>query len=50
MGDIADDMIDGVICQQCGMYLEEFLDGTEPDGFGYPVTCSDCRADSRKKL
>jgi len=30
MGEIADDMIDGFVCQQCGVYL----DGITP---GYPL-------------
>lgn len=35
MGDIADDMISGFMCQYCGV----FLDGQEP---GYPRSCEDC--------
>ncbi len=38
MGDIADMMLEGVMCQQCG----EWLGG---DGDGYPVTCEACLAD-----
>lgn len=36
MGDIADGMLSGVLCQVCGEYL-----GGEGDGF--PVTCGGCR-------
>ena len=34
MGEIADMMIEGMLCQQCGAYLGE--------GDGFPVTCEDC--------
>lgn len=35
MGEIADAMINGFLCQYCGV----FLDGEEP---GYPRSCEDC--------
>ena len=35
MGEIADMMLDGTLCQQCG----GVIDGTTP---GYPRTCEDC--------
>lgn len=38
MGDIADDMLNGLMCQVCG----EFLDGEEP---GYPRSCAGCSDD-----
>ena len=34
MGDMADDIIDGLFCQYCGEYLEEAV--------GYPRSCSGC--------
>jgi hypothetical protein len=34
MGEIADMMLDGMLCQSCGEYLG--------DGDGYPVTCAGC--------
>ena len=34
MGEIADDMIDGVCCALCGEYFEEAQ--------GYPCACSEC--------
>ena len=37
MGENADDMIEGRVCQFCGVFLH--TDGDEP---GYPVTCVDC--------
>lgn len=43
MGEAADDMLEGRACQCCGQWLEEFLNGEEPDGFGYPVSCPNCK-------
>jgi len=37
MGEIADMMIDGEMCQECGEYLG--------DGDGYPRTCHGCGGD-----
>lgn len=34
MGDIADAMLDGDLCESCGVYM--------PGGAGYPQQCSDC--------
>lgn len=36
MGDIADMMLDGVLCEGCGVYL----DGDAP---GYPRYCEHCQ-------
>ena len=36
MGEIADDMIDGLMCSFCGTYFEE--------EHGYPVVCRGCWA------
>ena len=38
MGDIADMMIDGTLCEQCGAALGE--------GDGYPRKCKDCSKES----
>jgi hypothetical protein len=35
MGEVAEMMIDGTLCEQCG----EFLDGESP---GYPRSCTGC--------
>lgn len=35
MGDMADDIIDGIFCEQCGEYLGEPV--------GYPRTYSGCK-------
>ena len=39
MGEIADMMLDGTLCQQCGCFLG--------DDQGYPQTCSDCAKPGR---
>jgi len=36
MGDAADLILEGVVCEICGEYMN---DG---DGCGYPVTCDGC--------
>jgi hypothetical protein len=38
MGEIADAMLNGEMCEWCGIYLE----GEPP---GYPQLCSDCQQD-----
>lgn len=35
MGEIAEMMLEGCLCQSCGEYLG--------DGDGYPVTCDSCQ-------
>jgi hypothetical protein len=35
MGDVADAMLDGDLCQCCGVYME--------GGAGYPQTCNACQ-------
>ncbi len=35
MGEIADAMVNGLLCEWCGVYV----DGEEP---GYPRLCEDC--------
>lgn len=42
MGESAEAMLDGTMCQVCG----EYLGGDE----GYPVTCAGCRQDERREL
>ncbi len=40
MGEIADDMINGICCALCGCYFTE--DGETLYEHGYPVACHDC--------
>ena len=37
MGDIADSMINGEVCEQCGQFFEE--------AYGYPKLCKGCGGD-----
>jgi Zn finger protein HypA/HybF involved in hydrogenase expression len=39
MGDLADMMLDGTLCEGCGVYLG--------DAVGYPRRCKPCRKDQR---
>ena len=41
MGEIADAMIDGELCQECGVYIGPAT--------GYPRSCSDCKPRKRKR-
>lgn len=36
MGDIAEMMLDGTLCECCGVYIEEV------EAQGFPRRCSDC--------
>lgn len=40
MGEIADMMLDGTMCQLCGVWLNE-----GEDGDGYPQYCAGCQPD-----
>jgi hypothetical protein len=39
VGDVADAMLDGDLCQVCGVYMA--------GGAGYPQTCADCAREAR---
>ena len=41
MGEIAEMMLDGTLCEGCGVYLEG-------EGQGFPRYCGGCRSDRRK--
>jgi len=41
MGEIAEMMLDGTLCCQCGCYIGN-------DG-GYPVKCSDCKPKKKRR-
>lgn len=41
MGEISEGMIDGTLCQTCGVYLG--------DGLDYPHNCKSCERDSAPK-
>lgn len=42
MGEIAEMVLDGILCERCG----SFIDGDSP---GFPRLCSDCKPKKRKK-
>lgn len=42
MGEIADMMIEGVLCQCCGCYIDD-------DYMGFPRFCDDCKPRRRRK-
>ncbi len=42
MGEIADMMIGGELCAECGSVLD-------CEGFGIPILCHDCHSEYRKK-
>lgn len=41
MGEIADAMLEGALCEECGVYMG--------DACGYRRTCSDCRRPARAR-
>lgn len=42
MGDVAEMMIDGTLCCQCGRYIGKSENG-------YPTKCNDCKPKKNKK-
>jgi len=42
MGEAVEFMLDGILCQVCGV----FIDGESP---GYPRTCEGCEEEERKR-
>lgn len=53
MGEIAEMMLDGTMCQDCGCFVDEPPDDVEPDyvlpdGPGYPRSCRDCKREMRQ--
>ncbi len=40
MGQHADDMLEGFVCQECGEFFDDILNGG--DAPGYPRTCDGC--------
>lgn len=43
MGEIAEMMLDGLMCEQCGEFFDDVLQGG--DGPGHPRLCAACLAD-----
>lgn len=42
MGEMAEDMVDGTACSQCGCYFLDIDDHESLYVHGYPVLCWDC--------
>ena len=42
MGEVADDMIEGRACSECGCYFADPWNGDILYEHGYPVLCWDC--------
>ena len=42
MGEIAEDIINGIFCQECGQFIG--------DEVGYPRSCTDCKPLTNKTL
>lgn len=45
MGEIADMMIDGVLCQYCGVIMDDLIPDDSDELLeapGYPRSCEDC--------
>lgn len=44
MGEIADMMLDGTLCEQCGEYIDDELGSP-----GYPRLCPACQSSQRRE-
>ncbi len=44
MGDVADMMIEGILCESCGVLMDDITEGS--DAPGYPRRCPSCREDA----
>lgn len=40
MGEAADDVLDGMVCECCGEWFDDVINGAEPPGF--PRMCVAC--------
>lgn len=46
MGEHADDILEGLCCEQCGEYFDDVLDGEDAPGF--PRTCESCQKENEE--
>ncbi len=42
MGETAEMILDGILCQLCGAIMPDMLDDSTPDAPGHPRYCEDC--------
>lgn len=45
MGEVTDSILEGEICQNCGVWMDDFIE--DGYGAGYPQTCADCQEDQK---
>lgn len=43
LGEVAEMILEGVLCQYCGVVLDDIVAGEEASG--YPRVCEDCEED-----
>lgn len=48
MGDITNDIINGISCQQCGEYIDDEL--SQEGGPGFPRNCDGCVEDNSSSI
>lgn len=53
MGDIADDIMEGIFCRICGCVMDDMVPGNTPNTRkeppGYPRMCDDCKRDDKPR-
>ena len=47
MGEAAEDILDGTVCECCGEFFDDTINGNEPPGF--PRRCQSCKPPRRTK-
>jgi len=47
MGEAADDALDGLVCEGCGEWFDDVLNGAEAPG--YPRRCASCKPQKAKQ-
>lgn len=54
MGEIAEERINGIRCEFCGVFMEDVMEKVKKDDWsmldnppGYPRYCEDCKDDER---
>lgn len=47
MGEVAEMMLDGTLCQQCGVFIDDAAEGTTWNP-GVPRSCRHCRRGERR--
>ena len=47
MGEAAEDILDGLVCEVCGEWFDDVLDGQEPPG--HPRRCDRCDPKPRRR-